>query len=84
MLSAKRFVRSGKKGSSGALAGGGADLDNARRSGPGICDLSPGGRAHTARRWRPGPARAATSGVVTVGDRLRPVAGQLCAAAAAP
>jgi hypothetical protein len=33
MLSAERILRSDQKGSSGALARGGADPDNARRSG---------------------------------------------------
>jgi hypothetical protein len=41
MLSAKRFLRSGQKGSSGALAGGRADPDNARRSGPVTVTVSP-------------------------------------------
>jgi hypothetical protein len=53
MLSAERSLRSGQKGSSGALAGGGAAPDNARRSGPVAVTLSAGDR-HTRRDDRPG------------------------------
>jgi hypothetical protein len=82
MLSAERFLRSGLKGSSGALAGGGADTDNARRSGP-VTVTSLGDRR--TRRERDGPVLLVWrgTGAVTPGDRLRPVPGKPCAAAAA-
>ena len=70
------------EGSSGALAGGGADTDNARRSGPVTVTL-PGDRRTWRERdglvllgWRGSRGRDG-------GDRLRPVPGKPCAAAAA-
>ncbi len=60
---------------------GGADPDNARRSGPVTSARRP---AHLARAWRPRPARETPHRGRDGGERLRPVPGQPCAAAAAP
>jgi hypothetical protein len=82
MLSAERFVRSGWRGSSGALTGGGADTDNARRSGSVSCAFVRR-LAHLARYLTARPPRSATPGTLrwgTGGGRWR---GRLCAAAAA-
>ncbi len=62
---------------------GGADPDNARRSGP-VPVTFARRSAHLARAWRPRPARGAQHRGRYGGDRLRPVPGQPCAAAAAP
>ena len=77
MLSAKRSLRSGWKGSSGALVGGGADMDNARRSRPGRLWPFIRQLAHQKPSWPARPARVARDPRrVTAGSALRRGAGE--------
>ena len=65
----------------GAPLAGGADPDNARRSGPGPCDLRAAIGAPGVMLTVETSSRRAVSGALRR-DRLRPVPGQPCAAAA--
>jgi hypothetical protein len=64
--SRRSFLRSGEKGSWGALDAGGADPDNARRSVP-VPVAFARRSAHSVRARRPGPARVARHRGVTAG-----------------